>query len=74
VLACSGVAGAVPILICNSIPGPLPGNVPSLGFQSNQTSEFGDLIQFDPGNRGLTTVTVVMSDWAQAADYPSLYR
>jgi HYR domain len=62
--------------IYDSIPVPLPPNVPSLGFQANQTSEFGDLIQFvgsaGPAStpaRKLTQVTVVMSDHALASDY-----
>ncbi|MGH9763637.1 MAG: hypothetical protein ACREDR_42545, partial [Blastocatellia bacterium] len=55
----------------NSIPGPLPPNVPSLGFQATQTNEFGDLIQFAGSNRSLSTVTLVMSDWALAADFGS---
>jgi hypothetical protein len=59
-------------VIYSSIPGPLPPNVPSLGYQATQTSEFGDLIQFAGTNRTLTQVTLVMSDWALASDYPSL--
>jgi hypothetical protein len=57
--------------IYNSIPAPLPGNVPSLGYQATQTAEFGDLIQFTGSGRILTSVTVVMSDWALASDYPA---
>jgi len=55
----------------NSIPAPLPPNVPSLGYQANQTAEFGDLIQFAGTNRTLATVTLVMSDWALASDFGS---
>src|SRR4029077_9089229 len=40
-------------------------------FQANHTSEFGDLIQFAGTNRMLTHVTLVMSDWALASDYPT---
>ena len=57
-------------VIYDSIPAPLPPNVPSLGYQATQTSEFGDLIQF-AGTRRLQRVTLVMSDWALASDYPS---
>jgi hypothetical protein len=61
-----------PAIVYNSIPGPtLPPNVPSLGYQANQTAEFGDLIQFAGTGRSLTTVTLVMSDWALASDWPS---
>jgi FG-GAP-like repeat len=62
---------ATPVLIYNSIPGPLPPNVPSLGYQAQQTSEFGDLIQFSGTDRTLTRVNVVMSDGALASDYPT---
>ena len=58
-------------VIYDSIPDPLPGNVPSLGYQANQTAEFGDLIAFAGANRTLTTVTVVMSDWARKSDFNS---
>lgn len=57
--------------IYDSIPTPLPPNVPSLGYQATQTAEFGDLIQFGGTGRALTQVTVAMSDWALAADYGS---
>jgi hypothetical protein len=57
--------------IYSSIPSPLPPNVVSLGYQATQTSEFGDLIQFAGTGRILTHVTLVMSDWALASDYPS---
>jgi hypothetical protein len=57
--------------IYNNIPGPLPPNVPSLGYQAQQTAEFGDLIQFAGTIRSLTTVTLVMSDFALASDYGS---
>jgi hypothetical protein len=68
--------GAHPVfagsLLYNSIPDPLPPNVPSLGYQATQTAEFGDLIQFDPGtSRGLWSVTALMSDWAVASTYGS---
>jgi hypothetical protein len=57
--------------VYNSILGPLPGNVPSLGYQATQTAEFGDLIQFAGTNRALSMVTLVMSDWALASDWPT---
>ena len=58
--------------IYNDIPGPLPPNVPSLGYQSNQTAEFGDLIHFAGTDRSLTTVTLVMSDGALASAFGSM--
>src|SRR5437016_6050900 len=57
--------------IYNSIPAPLPPNVPSLGFQSDHTNELGDLIHFASSARSLTQITVIMSDWALASDYPT---
>jgi len=59
-------------VIYNSISGPVPPNVPSLGYQATQTSEFGDLIAFDGTARDLDHVTVLMSDWALASTYGSL--
>ncbi len=58
-------------VIYDSIPSPLPLNVPSLGYQATQTAEFGDLIQFGGTGRTLAQVTVLMSDWAQASEWPS---
>jgi hypothetical protein len=71
-LAC--LAASAPLaaeVIYTSIPAPLPPNVPSLGYQATQTSEFGDLIQFGGTLRVLQRVTLVMSDWALASDWPS---
>jgi IPTL-CTERM motif len=70
IVCCMPVAAGA-AAIYDSIPNPLPGNVPSLGYQSAQTAEFGDLIQFAGAGRTLSQVTIVMSDWALAADYPS---
>lgn len=58
-------------IVYDSAPNPLPPNVPSLGYQATQTAEFGDLIQLAGTNRSLSRVTLVMSDWALAADYPA---
>jgi hypothetical protein len=50
--------------IYNNIPSPLPGNLPSWGFEATGTSEFGDRITFAPATgRSLTTVTLTMSSW-----------
>ncbi len=57
--------------IYDSIPAPLPPNVPSLGYQATQSSEFGDLIQFGGTSRVLKQVKLAMSDWALASDYPA---
>src|SRR4051812_16082542 len=58
--------------IYDSIPGPLPPNVTSLGYQATQTAEFGGLIQFYGLERDLGTVTVAMSDWALASQFGSV--
>jgi hypothetical protein len=64
-----GAVGASPVY--DSRPAPLPPNVPSLGFEANGSSEFGDLIQFAGTNRTLAQVTLVMSDGALAANFPA---
>ncbi|HSY47903.1 MAG TPA: DUF11 domain-containing protein [Thermoanaerobaculia bacterium] len=71
ILACSSAALAAPVLIYNGIPAPLPPNVPSEPFQAGHAAEFGFGVQFAGTIRDLTHVTLVMSDWAAAADYPS---
>lgn len=53
-------------VIYNSIPSPQPPNVYSLGYEATQTKEFGNLINFAGTYRDLTSVTVLMSDWALA--------
>src|SRR4051794_35581877 len=63
-------AGSASILY-DSAPNPLPPNLPSLGYEATETAELGDLIQFAGTSRSLSRVTLVMSDWAQAADSPS---
>src|SRR5262249_812888 len=65
------VVASLSTVAYNSIPGPLPPNLPSLGYQANQTAEFGDLIQFTGTSLAVTHVTLVMSDWALASDWPS---
>jgi hypothetical protein len=58
-------------VIYNNIPSPQPPNLPSLGYQANQTGEFGGLIQFAGSgpSYSITSATVAMSDWAVASDY-----
>ena len=55
--------------IYNTIPSPLPGNLFSLGYEANATSEWGDQVIFAPGGRALTTVTVTMSSWGCQAGH-----
>jgi len=58
--------------IFNSIPDPLPYNLPSLGYQATSTSEFGDHIAFAGTARNLNSVTVTMSNWALQSTYPTM--
>ena len=51
-------------VIYNSIPEPVPGSSPSVGFQATQTSEFGDFVAFAGTNRTLASVDVLMNSWA----------
>lgn len=62
---------AAPTPIYNSVPAPLAPNYPSLGFQATGTAELGDLIQFAGTTRTLSSVTILLSDWAIASDYGS---
>jgi len=61
----SGSALAAPTgTIYESIPNPLPGNVPSQAFEATSTSEFGDAITFSIGSaRTLGSVTLTLSSW-----------
>jgi hypothetical protein len=58
--------------IYDSIPDPLPPNLPSLGYQATQTSELGDHIIFAGTERVLNSVTVTMSNWALNSTYPDM--
>lgn len=51
-------------VVYNNSPKPLPGNLPSLGFQATSTSEFGGLVEFAGTARKEPSVTVVMASWA----------
>ena len=56
--------------VYSTIPTPLPYNLPSLGYEANQTSEFGSLIALNGGNPAtLVSATVVLSDWALESTY-----
>jgi hypothetical protein len=59
-------------VIFDNTPSPLPGNVVSEGFQATQTAELGNEISFAGSSRNLTSVNIVMSDWANQADYPGV--
>lgn len=59
----AGAAGAAPTTIYNSIPSPLPGNLPSWGFEADSVSEFGGQVAFVGTARQDPTITVTMSSW-----------
>lgn len=48
----------------NAIPASVNGNVPSVGFQASQTTEFGDQVGLGGKNRTLNSMTVLFSSWA----------
>ena len=62
-LLAGSAAGLTSRAIYDNIPAPLPGNLPSLGFEATSTSEFGDRVGFTSTERALTVVTLVMSSW-----------
>lgn len=55
----------------DSVPAPLPPNVPSLGYHITGTSEFGDLVRLAGAAHFIESVTVTMSSWAIRSDYPN---
>lgn len=57
-------AATSPQTTYSSIPSPLPGNLPSEGFEATQTSEFGNEINLVPSTLPLSAVTVSLSSWA----------
>jgi hypothetical protein len=60
-------------VVYDSIPDPVPGNVPSQGYQCCGTSEFGDRIRLEADTpRRAGYATVLMSSWALHSAYPSL--
>jgi hypothetical protein len=65
VLGAAATANAmVSEVIYNSIPTPLPGNVPSQAFEATSTSEFGGAVEIASPSKAITKVTVGMSSWA----------
>lgn len=55
-------------VIYNSVITPLPGNLPSVGFESTAFNEFGNAVNFSAGSsHDLTKVVVTMSSWGCAS-------
>lgn len=71
-LMSAGQAHAQGTSVYNSIPSPVPPNVPSLGYQATQTAEWGDHVALAGTQRRAASATVLMSNWAVNADYPLL--
>jgi hypothetical protein len=69
-LVAASMSGEV---VYSSMPSPLPPNVPSLGYESASTSEFGNAINLTTGSsRLLNTISVVMSNWARESTYETV--
>ena len=59
--------------VFDSIPMPVPPNVPSQPFQAQQTLEFGDQVKLEASTpRRAGFVSVLMSTWALREEYPAL--
>jgi Fibronectin type III domain len=58
----AGAASPGPV-VYSAIPSPIPGNLPSLGYQATQTSEFGDEVGLVSHATPLASARVLMSSW-----------
>lgn len=58
-------------VIYNNLPNTIPPNVTSIAAQATGTSQFGNAISFAGTDRDLTSITILMSDWADQIDYPT---
>ena len=67
-LASAAPAGAAGPAVYDSIPSPLPGSYPSLGYEATSTHGFGDDILLGSGGRRLDTVDIGMVTWAPQSD------
>jgi hypothetical protein len=57
-------AGASPTtVVYDSTVAPLPGNLPSLGFEATQTSQFGNQVTLSGAANEVNNVVVTMSSW-----------
>ncbi len=69
--ASEGQKGGV---IYNSVIAPLPGNLPSVGFEATSFNEFGNAVNFSSGkSHDITKVVVSMSSWGCAAGSWNLF-
>jgi hypothetical protein len=56
-------------ILYQNMSGPLPPDVTSLQYESNATSEFGEIVGFGSGSFSLSTVTLLFSSAALQANY-----
>jgi hypothetical protein len=64
-----GAMAAQADVVYSSIPSTIPPNVVSLGYQATSTQEFGNSIGLGGTARNLTTISVLMSNWAVESTY-----
>ena len=58
-------------ILYSTIPSPVPPNTPSVGYQANQTAEFGQGV--DTGTPAiLNTANILMSNWALESTYETV--
>src|ERR1017187_4288531 len=70
-LALASAAMADGVVLYNTIPSPLPPNLPSFPYEAGASGEFGGLIQFAGGNStyALSSATVALSDQSYLANW-----
>jgi hypothetical protein len=56
-------ASVTPVAVYDATVSPLPGNLPSEGFEATATKEFGDEVTLAGSARTLNTVTATLSSW-----------
>ena len=65
----ASVAAAAPVPVYSSIPSPLPGSVPSLGYEATSTDESGDHVILAGAGRKLSSIRISLNSWACENDY-----
>ena len=61
-------------VVFDSMPSPPRVNDPGVGYQSSDTTEFGDAISLGGTARSLTRATVLLSNWAVESDNEAIGR
>ncbi len=57
------------VVTYNSVPDPMPGAFPSLGFAATSTQELGDHILLDGTARDLSSITLGLTNWSCENDF-----